>query len=109
MEHPDFEAMCLRYYCFEGLRFIREVKGFKSGFYDYGEKWRRVRFNNIVDRFIEVGSPLQINISAQQREEIVSKQGNFSIDVFDEASYEVTKMLWSNWTHCELAMLPMAV
>ena len=91
----EFEKYAVQEMVVESVRFLQDSDIWKKLFIDKAESWRKSKAKIIMETYIYVGSPLQINISSIERER-VEKAFNEPVireNLFDPAIQSIANLL----------------
>lgn len=104
VRHPDLKPLFVDYaaklYVSENFTFLEDAILYRSRFSDNTELWRSKTAQTIIETYIREGSLMQVNISGEQRIDILEAKEP-TAHLFDEAISEIEHLLekgpWSSF------------
>ena len=96
----EFYEFAKSRYCMESILFLNDVREFRKQYPEKNVAWHRNKTRKIINAYINIGSPLEININSDVRSKIIktnlSNKNNIDyLILFNEAYEEVISMISS--------------
>lgn len=113
-ENPHVKEEFTKYaagrYCMENLNFLDDLSSFKSYFFDKSETWRVSKVKFLMNTYVNLGSPQEVNVSDHARQQSIllgerNKHNQDGFHIFDKVFEEVKQMVqlgpWADFYHFE--------